>query len=50
MADQPESVPTTYFVKYSHETVSRPLRSEQGTAAIATEGNKVEIASPVMPS
>jgi hypothetical protein len=50
IAEQLESVSGTHFVKHSHEVIACVPRSEEWASPVATEGNKVEVASSVMAS
>jgi hypothetical protein len=40
----------THFVENLYETIARSPRSEKGTPAVTTEGNKVKIAAAVVAS
>jgi len=50
IAEQLESVPGTHFVKHSREAIACVPRSEEWASPVATEVNKVQVASCVMAS
>jgi len=50
IADQLESMPGTYLVKYSHKAIARAPRSEERASAVTTKGHEVKITAAIMAS